>query len=78
MAITKTLFTDRLKLFIGLIGCEITQCKRCKSTKVASTIQHKGNVIFKWFICKNCGRNFWSEEKLYNKKPKWFKNKVKK
>ena len=66
-------FVDCIKILFKKISCEVSQCKNCKSKKVGVCIKKKGNLIIKAYHCKNCGRRFWSEEKILNKKPKWYK-----
>ena len=63
-------------VFFGLASSEIPRCKKCKSIRVGISYKIEEYRIRKWYHCRNCNRNFWSEEKLYKRKPGWFKRNV--
>lgn len=68
------LYTKLMVLF-ELASSEVPRCKKCKSIRVGTSFKIEAKRIRKWYHCRSCGRDFWSEEKIYDNKPKWFKNK---
>lgn len=71
----KTNLMDKIMVLFGFGNMEVVRCKKCKGINITNLIIKKGKIFFKWYHCKKCGRNFWSEEKMIYKRPKWFTRK---
>jgi uncharacterized protein with PIN domain len=63
----------KFRVLFNLTSSETVRCKKCKGYNVGISVKELKNKTLKWYRCRKCGRDFWSEEKNYDEKPKWFK-----